>query len=165
MNITIRSSEEADVGPGRIAQQGTLTLVSGTGSFIAPVEWLQALATAPDGQAQLQLAVEALAEEEAIDLMVSLGPSITGIDNTLWFTPTPAHGPRIKVAINPAHAKRSSGVVASVPFDAPAVGDISPALEQRVRAFIALNEAVLREYWALQIFTDELIRRLKPVAG
>jgi hypothetical protein len=57
-----------------------------------------------------------------------------------------AHGPLIKVAIEPAHAKRPAGVVASVPFDAKAVGQISSTLEDKVRQFIKPNEQALLDY-------------------
>jgi len=167
MNITIRSSDIGDfvTDPGLIRQPpGTLTIVTDAGTVMAPASWFYELAATPGAPDALRLAAEAIAEEEAADLMVSLSSSATGIDNTLWYTPTKAHGPRIKVAIEPAHAKRAGGVVASVPFDAKAVGQIAPALEDKVRQFIALNEQALIAYWFDdRVTTDQFVAALKPI--
>jgi hypothetical protein len=92
----------------------------------------------------------------------------TGIENTLWFTPVPGgvDGPRIKVAIDPAKAIRDSGLTGTVPFDASAVEQISPALEKQVRAFIELNRDVLMRYWRLDpsiTSTKKFAELLRPI--
>jgi len=93
---------------------------------------------------------------------------VTGIENPLWFIPGPEgqHGPRIKVSIDPPHAKRPGGKEATVPFDKdkPVSGELSPALELQVRKFIEINKAALLDYWNLNTTTDEFIARLHPVA-
>jgi hypothetical protein len=106
-----------------------------------------------------------LDEQGQLYAMAILGTSVTGIANTLWCIPVPEGRPRIKVAIDPPHAKRLGGVEATVPFDEdkPASGPISSALEQQVRAFIALNKVALVDYWHLKTSTDEFIARVRPV--
>ncbi len=139
MNISIRSSDLNELvnKPELIRQAGTATLVSGTGTFIAPISMLREIAGAPDAVQQLEDIVEALAEQEQLYAMAILGAAVTGIANTLWYIPVPEgqHGPRIKVAIDPPYAKRPGGTEATVPFDEgkPASGPITPALERQVR--------------------------------
>src|SRR5215467_1008529 len=155
MTITIRSSELAELTDKLelIQQAGTATVVSGTGAFIAPISMLRGLVGAPDAIQQLEDIVEALAEQEQLYAMAILSSAVTGIANTLWYIPVPEgqHGPRIKVAIDPPHAKRPGGTEATVPFDEgkPASGPIPPALERQVRALIALNKQALLDYWNL----------------
>jgi hypothetical protein len=169
MSITIRSSELRELAnnPDLIPQAGTATVVSGTGAFIAPISMLRSLVGAPDAVQQLENIVEALAEQEQLYAMAILGPAVTGIPNTLWYIPVPEgqYGPRIKVAIDPPHAKRPGGIEATVPFDEgkPASGPIPPTLDRQVRAFIAFNRAALLDYWNLETTTDEFIALLHPV--
>jgi hypothetical protein len=169
MNVTIRSSELAELAdkPELIRQAGTATVVSGTGAFIAPISMLRGLVGAPDAIQQLEDIVEALAEQEQLYAMAILGSAVTGIANTLWYIPVPEgrHGPRIKVAIDPPHAKRPGGIEATVPFDEGklASGPIPPALERRVKAFIELNKVALLDYWHLNTTTDEFVAQLRPI--
>jgi hypothetical protein len=169
MNVTIRSSELAELTEKveLIQQAGTATVVSGTGTFIAPISMLRSLVGAPDAVQQLEDIVEALAEQEQLYAMAILGSAVTGIANTLWYVPVAEgqHGPRIKVAIDPPHAKRPGGIEATVRFDEgkPASGPIPPALERQVRAFIELNRAELLDYWNLNTTTDEFVAQLHPV--
>jgi hypothetical protein len=169
MSITIRSSELAELTdkPELIQQAGTATVVAGTGAFVAPISVLREIAGAPDAIQQLEDMVEALAEQEQLYAMAILGSVVTGIANTLWYIPVPEgqHGPRIKVAIDPPHAKRPGGTEATVPFGEgkPASGAITPALERQVRAFIELNKAALLDYWNLNTTTDEFVAQLRPI--
>jgi hypothetical protein len=116
-----------------------------------PIAILLDIAGAPDAGRQLKELVGALQEQEFAYATAILDTDDTGIENTLWFTPVPGgvDGPRIKVAIDPAKAIRDSGLTGTVPFDASAVEQISPALEKQVRAFIELNRDVLMRYWRL----------------
>src|SRR5260370_24728865 len=156
MNISIRSSDLTELAnkPELIAEAGTADLVSGTGTFIAPISVLREIAGAPDAIQQLEDMVEALAEQEQLYAMAILGSAVTGIANTLWYIPVPEgqHGPRIKVAIDPPHAKRPGGTEATVPFDEgkPASGSITPALERQGRGFLELNNAAPLHYWKLK---------------
>lgn len=170
MNVTIRSSELAELSnhPELIKEAGTVTVVPGTGAFVAPISLLRGLAEAPDAVQQLGDIADALAEQEQLYAMAILGSAVTGIANTLWYIPVPEgqHGPRIKVAIDPPHAKRPGGTEATVPFDEakPASGPIPPALEREVRTFIALNKPALLDYWNLKTTTDEFVAQLRPIA-
>jgi hypothetical protein len=77
------------------------------------------------------------------------------------------HGPRIKVAIDPANAVRPGGKEATVPFDPnkAASGPISPGLERQVREFIELNREVLLDYWNLKFSsTSKFLSQIKPLA-
>jgi len=169
MNVTIRSSELAELTnhPELMQEAGTVTVVPGTGAFVAPISTLRRLAEAPDAAQQLEEIAEALAEREQLYAMAILGSAVTGIANTLWYIPVPdgQHGPRIKVAIDPPHAKRPGGAEATVPFDEaePMSGPIPPALERQVRAFIALNKPALLDYWNLKTTTDEFVAQLRPI--
>jgi hypothetical protein len=169
MSATVRSSELAELTEKveLIQQAGTATVVSGTGTFIAPISMLRSLVGAPDAVQQLEDIVEALAEQEQLYAIAILGSAVTGIANTLWYIPIPEgqHGPRIKVAIDPPHAKRPGGTEAIVPFDEgkPASGPIPAGLERQVRAFIELNKAALPDYWNLNTTTDEFVAQLRPV--
>src|SRR5215475_12412865 len=100
MNVTIRSSELAELTnhPELIQEAGTVTVVPGTGAFVAPISMLRTLAEAPDAVQQLGEIAEALAEQEQLYAMAILGSAVTGIANTLWYIPVPEgqHGPRIK---------------------------------------------------------------------
>src|SRR5262249_61490529 len=95
------------------------------------------------------------------------GWGVPGMATPLWSTPAPEgqHGPGIKVAMDPPHAKRPGGAEATVPFDEgkPASGPIPPALERQVRAFIALNKQALLDYWNLTTTTDEFVTQLRPI--
>jgi hypothetical protein len=106
--------------------------------------------------------------EQQLYAMAIRGSAVTGIPNTLcWYIPVPEgqHGPRMKVAIDPPHAKRPGGTEATVLFDEgkPATGPIPSALERQVRAFIALNKPALLDYWNLETTTDEFIALLRPI--
>jgi hypothetical protein len=170
MSVTVRSSELAELTekPELIQEAGTATVVTGTGAFVAPIAMLRGLVGAPDAVQQLEDIVEALAEQEQLYAMAILSTAVTGIANTLWYIPVPEgqHGPRIKVAIDPPHAKRPGGTEATVPFDEgkPASGSIPPTLERQVRGFIALNKTALLDYWNLNVTTDEFVARLRPIA-
>ena len=85
MNVTIRSAELAELTdkPELVRQAGTATVVSGTGTFIAPISMLRRLVGAPDAVQQLEDLVEALAEQEQLYAMAILGSAVTGIANTL----------------------------------------------------------------------------------
>ncbi len=160
MNIKVRSSDFIEVELPQRA--GTATVVSGTGAFITSISTLRELSGNPDAIRQL---VDDLEEQEYLYAMAILGSAVTGIDNTLWYIPVPGgqHGPRVKIAIDPPHAKRPGGVEATVPFDKATIGSVTPELERQVRSFIALNRQALLDYWNLNVTTDEFIARLRPI--
>ena len=143
---------------------GTLTPVLGTSAVLAPIEWLREINASGIKPGELASVIDALAEEEALELMAVLHPEHTGVDNTLWYIPTKAHGPRIKVAIDPPRAKRRGGVEATVPFDAPSIGLSSERLEKQVRAFIELNRDALAAYWFDdRVDTKTFLDRVRPI--
>jgi hypothetical protein len=169
MTFIVRS---ADIGeltehPEIAQQNGTATVLAGTGAFVAPISMLREIAAAPDAGQKLGDIVEALLEQEFQYAMAILDADVTGIENILWFQPVPTgeHGPRIKVAIDPPDSIRQGGVEATVPFaaDKPASGPIPPALERQVRAFIELNKPALMDYWNLKITTNKFLLQLRPL--
>jgi hypothetical protein len=94
----------------------------------------------------------------------TLSIAVTGIDHWLILDPTVDADPCVRVAIVPPD--RGYGVQAVVPFGVTEkpFGSIPGPLEARVRAFIALNRAVLLDYWPLDnISTDEFIAKLRPI--
>jgi hypothetical protein len=109
---------------------------------------------------------DALAEEELLSEMASFGPEDTGVSHTIFISTKgrTRHGPRIKVAINPALKFAPGGDDASVVFDGTvAAGIVPPWLLKQVHAFIELNRDVLTEYWDERILTSELMRRLRRI--
>jgi hypothetical protein len=146
---------EGDTFP--VPRVGRYARLSGTRTIIAAFD-MDAL---PE---HLQEEVE---EQEFEYAMAILGSNKTGIDSTIWFIPNPEgrHGARVKVAIEPKHAMRPDGVTASVPFDVTrrADGDIPPALERQVRAWIELNRDILTRYWRLEIDTAEFTAGLRKL--
>ncbi len=66
MSITIRSSDAEQLGRELVRQTpDTITLVTGTGAFLAPISWLQELASAPDAHARQRDVIDALVEKAA----------------------------------------------------------------------------------------------------
>jgi hypothetical protein len=107
-------------------------------------------------------------DEEAGD-MVSLTKRNTGIHNTLFASTkgyaSERHGPRIKIAIDPATSLVASGKQASMRiYDFAITGEhMPPALVGLVTHFIELNRAALLDYWDGKIATDEFLSRLRPI--
>jgi hypothetical protein len=172
MPVTIGSSDIGELAqnPQLIPRAtNTASVLSGTGAFIAPITIWQTIAAeiaqvSPEAAERLRQIGDALAEEEALELMTVLHPEHTGVENTLWYIPTKAHGPRIKIAIDPARAKRRGGVEATVPFDAPSIGLNSERLEKQVRAFIDLNRDALMAYWFDdRVDTKTFLDQIKPI--
>jgi hypothetical protein len=167
--VQSRDLTEVTAQPGLLQQSGTATVVPGTGAFFAQISTLQEIAAAPDAVQRLEAMVEALLEKEFEYAMTILDSDDTGIaTNNLWFQPVPGiqHGPRIKVMLDPAFAVRPGGKQATVPFDPEksAEGDIPPALEREVRAFIDLNRPALLKYWNLEYpSTKKFLAELKPL--
>jgi hypothetical protein len=70
--------------------------------------------------------------------------------------------------IDPAHTVHPGGKQASVPFDPnrKAEGDIPPALEREVRAFIALNHDALMKEWNREFAsTREFLDAVRPLSN
>jgi hypothetical protein len=107
-------------------------------------------------------------DEEAGD-MVSLTKRNTGIHNTLFASTkgyaSERHGPRIKIAIDPATNLVASGKQASMAIHDYAIkGEHMPkALADQVQHFIELNREALLGYRDGKIATDELLGRLRPI--
>lgn len=170
MDYRVRSADLRELvkHPELARQNGTATVLSGTGAFVSSISTLSAIAAAPDAREQLQELIDALREEEWAFAMSVMDEDDTGIFNTLYLIPVPdgRHGPRIKVMIDPARAVRPGGKEATVPFDPgkKAEGPISADLERQVRAFIDLNrEALMREWNREYSSTKKFLADLKPL--
>ena len=109
-----------------------------------------------------------IAEEELLEEMVSYRKNVTGVEHTIFISPKghTRHAPRIKVAIDPPDSVDPRGETASVAIADGEVtaGDVPRGLLDQARQFIALNRDALLDYWDYKIDTDELRRRLKPIA-
>jgi hypothetical protein len=159
MTITIRSSSrEALADPALLRQKlaagHVVELTDLDGAVLARPEDIHALA-------------DQLAEEELLEHMASYRKDVTGISNTIWISPRgrTRHAARVKVAINPPDSLNPASETASVAVhDGSLVaGDLSPALLEQVRRFIALNRDALVDYWEHRIDTRELDQRLKSI--
>ncbi len=108
--------------------------------------------------------VEAFAEEELAEEMVSYRKNVTGVDNTVFISPKgrTQHGPRIKVAINPPDSVNPHTETAVVTLDGSVVvGQIEADLLRQVREFLAINREAVLAYWNYEIDTDQLRQRLR----
>src|SRR6476469_3723782 len=97
--------------------------------------------------------------------MVSYRANVTGISHTIFISPrgNAAHGPRVKVAIDPPDSLDPRGNITAITFDGAVIGVINPHLARQVDRFIQLNRAVLLAYWNYEIDTDQLRQRLQPI--
>jgi hypothetical protein len=133
---------------------GTLTSVSSGVGALVPIEWLRGINAYGVRPGELAPLLEALEEQEAEEDMVSAWSDDTGLPNAIKILPgNPAHGPRIKVALDPTD--RFTGDWAWIPFgEAPesfepprpsrAGGPLpSAALLRQLQQFIELNRAAL----------------------
>jgi hypothetical protein len=152
----------------------TATIQSSAAEVIAdPAAYLQLLrdgvaVAVPDFDSRAAEALaDAVAEEEALEEMVSYRKNVTGVSNTVFISPRgrARHAARIKLAIDPPDSlDPSQGKQASVAVhDGVATGEVSAALLREARTFIELNRAVLLDYWNYKISTDELQRRLRSI--
>jgi hypothetical protein len=108
-------------------------------------------------------------DDEAGD-MVSLTEEDTGIANTIFASTkgyvSERHGPRVKIAIDPARRFIAGGKAASMSIHDFAIkGEYVPAeLADQVRRFIDLNREALLAYWNGEIGTREFMQRVRPIA-
>jgi len=165
MLAQLKMNPPLEGGTIEVPKPGTLTPLSGSGAFVATIDMLREFDTNGVEPGQLSAIIDALEEQEHLYAMAVLSSEKTGIDNTVWILPVPGgrHGPRLKIAIDPPHAKRPGGKEATVPFDRETVPPITAALEQQVREFIALNRSALLEYWNGNTTTDEFLAQLKSI--
>ena len=152
-------------GTIEIPKPGTVTPVSGSGAFVATIDMLRDFDANGIEPGQLAAMIDALEEQEQLYAMAILSSAKTGIDNTVYMIPVPQgrHGPRLKVAIDPPHAKRPGGIEATVPFDSDTVPPVDARLEQQLRQFIELNRPVLLAYWHGELTTDEFVVQLQSI--
>jgi hypothetical protein len=98
--------------------------------------------------------------------MVSYRANVTGISHTIFISPrgNAAHGPRVKVAIDPPDSLDPRGNITTITFDGEGQsGAIDPHLARQVQQFIEINRSTLLDYWFYRIDTDQLRQRLQPI--
>jgi len=92
-----------------IPPPGTVTGVSSGAAALVPIEWLHEINTKGVRPGDLAVLLDEL-EDQAEEDMVSAWPDDTGLPNAIKIIPgNPAHGPRIKVALNPSDRFTSTG--------------------------------------------------------
>jgi hypothetical protein len=108
-----------------------------------------------------------LAERELVGDMVNYRKEDTGVANTIFISQRgyTKHGPRIKVAIDPADSIDATSKTISVSIITGKVvaGDetkLSAARLKDVQSFIELNRQTLLDYWNVTISTKQLGERL-----
>jgi hypothetical protein len=108
---------------------------------------------------------ETLDEQDELEQMVSYRANVTGISHTIFISPrgNAAHGPRVKVAIDPPDSLDPRGNITTITFDGAVIGAIDQHLARQVLRFIDINRAVLLDYWFYKIDTDQLRQRLQPI--
>ena len=103
---------------------------------------------------------------DVFEEMVSYRANVTGIGHTIFISPrgNAAHGPRVKVAIDPPDSLDPRGTIATITLGGAVIGTIDPQLARQVQQFIDVNRAVLLDYWNYKIDTDQLRQRLQSIA-
>ena len=97
---------------------------------------------------------------------LSFRKDTTGVDNTIFISAhagNAAHGPRVKVAIDPPDSLDPRGNVATVTLDGAVIGELDPQLLRQVLRFMQTNRQVLLDYWLYRIDTDQLRQRLQSI--
>jgi len=156
---TIKAMVEQSLPPDllRALQQAKISLTLGSSSHpdFRPVVLDPAFA-------------DELAEKELFEDTVSYRKDVTGVDHTVFISPKGhvRHSPRIKVAIDPPDRIDPRGETSAIAIsdgDVVAGPNVKPELLAQVRQFIALNRAVLVDYWEYRIDTEQLRQRLRPI--
>jgi hypothetical protein len=103
---------------------------------------------------------------DVFEEMVSYRANVTGISHTIFISPrgNAAHGPRVKVAIDPPDSLDPRGTIATITLGGAIIGTIDPQLARQVQQFIDVNRAVLLDYWNYKIDTDQLRQGLQSIA-
>jgi hypothetical protein len=160
---------------------GTVTSVSSGAGAVVPIEWLREINTNGVRPGELTPLINGLEDQAEEEDMVSAWPDDTGLPNTIKILPgNPAHGPRIKVALNPPDRFADGSDWAWILFgEAPgsfepprpgrAGGPLpSAALLRQLQQFIELNRAAL---FAFDRSPDQggisgvqLVQRLRKIA-
>jgi hypothetical protein len=139
-----------------IPPPGTVTGVSSGAAALVPIEWLRELNTMGVRPGDLSILLDELEDQAEAEDMVSAWPDDTGLPNAIKIIPgNPAHGPRIKVALNPSNRFTGTGDWAWIlfgeapgAFDPPRPGRSdgplpSAALLRQLHDFIERNRAAL----------------------
>jgi hypothetical protein len=175
MHIVLNHPINIDTPP-----PGTLTPSSSGTAAVVPVDLLRALATGTIERSEFLAVLDAIAQEQEDEDMVSAWPEDTGLTNAIKIIPgNPQHGPRIKVALNPPDRFSGRCDWAWVPFgEAPGSfnepiscrpgGPLpSEALLRDLRELIELNRADLvafdRDPNEGGISGAQLVKRLRKV--
>ena len=114
---------------------------------------------------------EAITEPTSDELyeMANLFPQTTGLPMIVWvsYRGRARHDVRVKAQIT--HGSRvnpsNMAVVGVRPVPRLVAGRLSPADQQLVFQWVALNTDVLVAYWEGQIDTSALVQRLKPLSA
>jgi hypothetical protein len=158
----------------QLPDPGTITRVSGTGTFLANTELLHDLLRQFQENGienpELENLINALEEpEDEAGYMVSLAKDDTGIDNTIFASTKgrSKHAARIKIAVDPPNSLNEAAKGASMALhDYSTVGEyIKPHLAEQVRAFIDLNRDALLDYWDGNLSTRDFLARVKPISS
>jgi len=92
-----------------IPPPGTVTGVSSGAAALVPIEWLREINTKGVRPGELAVLLDEL-EDQAEEDKVSAWPDDTGLPSAIKIIPgNPAHGPRIKVALNPSDRFTGAG--------------------------------------------------------
>jgi hypothetical protein len=113
------------------------------------------------------LPTDASDEPDDLQETLSFRKDVTGVDNTIFISPrdNAAHGPRVKVAVDPPDSLDPRGRIATITFDGAVIGAINPELARQVDRFIQLNREVLLAYWNYEIDANQLQQGLQSIAG
>jgi hypothetical protein len=108
-----------------------------------------------------------IGHDTLLEDMVSLTPTETGIENTIFVSTKgyAQHAPRIKIAIDPPDSFNATSKSASMALhDFQIAGEQVPThIAKQAREFIVLNRPALLDYWNCEIATAELLRRIRPI--
>ena len=109
-----------------------------------------------------------MSEAEAPYETVNLVPRMTGVPMTVWASPRGQARHDVRVKVNPTHGRqmitRDAVSVTVRPVPRVIAGTLSPADQQAIFQWLAINEAALVDYWDFRIDTDEFLKRLQPIS-
>jgi hypothetical protein len=101
--------------------------------------------------------------------MANLYPRTTGLPMTVWVSPRGNARHDVRVKVNMVHGNQmtieNTAVVAVRPAPHRVAGHLSSDDERAVFGWIALNAAVLLDYWEGTIDTVQLAQALQPLSA
>jgi hypothetical protein len=107
--------------------------------------------------------------EDDLFLMSNLTPADTGLPMVVWVSVRGYAQHDVRVKVNTTHGSKTSptqpmAIFRVRPTPGMITGYVPPADERAVERWVALNEAVLVDYWESRISTKEMLQQIQPLS-